>query len=206
MQVLILTLGSNERTGWTNPDLVLRLIDAGRDPRFQCVFGDVRDYRPHDYARNIATVQARDLKVDWLIQVDNDCAPNCRLLDVIAHAPADASVVGQPYAVRNSRESIFVFPQPTGARSAYAEAEAVGGGMLAIRSTVWQTIPRGPWFTWQYKEGSETRECECGEDVAFCRLVRQSGMKVYVYQQLAAHYHTVDLSAVACVIAKGQRQ
>jgi len=204
--VLILTLGSIERTGWVNHDLALALIHAGRDPRFACTFGNVLDYRPHDHARNVAVAQARDIGVDWLIQVDNDCTPNCRLLDVIAHAPAAADVIGQRYAVRNSRESIFVFPQPTGARSAYEEVEALGGGVLAIRSTVWQTIPRGPWFTWNYKEGSETRECECGEDVSFCRLVRENRMKVYCHQQLAAHYHTVDLSAVACVIAKGQRQ
>jgi len=204
--VLILVLGSVERTGWPNHDLALALIHAGRDPRFACTFGNVLDYRPHDYARNVALAQARALNVDWLLQLDNDVAPNCNLLDMIAHAPADASVVGQRYAVRNSRESLFFFPQAAGSRSAYEEVDALGGGVLAIRSTVWQHIPKGPWFTWQYKEGSETRECECGEDVAFCRLVRQSGMKVYCYQQLAAHYHTLDLSALACAIAKGQRQ
>lgn len=205
-KVLVSLLGSLERHGWINPDLTLQLCAMVRDVRYETNVMTVLGCIPHAHARNVALKQALEMSVDWTIQIDNDIAPTHNPLNILANAPTDADVIGIRYGVTAGRQSLTLFPQPTQSSDTYAESPTVGGGMLFIRNTVWQKFPKGPWFTWKFKENSETLECEVPEDVSLCNLVRAAGMKVYVYQaDLVSHYHTQDVTQVALALLKQQR-
>lgn len=204
-QVLVTLLCSVERHGWIAPDLAMLLVNMGRDSRFETTFATIMDYRPHEYARNVALQTARDQgNFDWLIQVDNDTVPHVSPLDVIALAPKDADVIGMPYGTTAGRQGLKFFPAKIPS-APFEEVDAVGGGCLMIRSTVWRTIPRGPWFQWQTIPNSETLECACGEDVDFCNRVRAYGMHVCVHRTPAAHFHTQDISAIANTLQAQQQ-
>jgi hypothetical protein len=201
--VLIQVLTSNlERHGWIVPDLAMKLVGMGRDPRFVTAFGNVHDYRPFEYARNKALADARNFDVEWCVQIDNDIIPQTSPLDIIASAPSDAAVIGCRYAISNGHKvapTFFPEPKPN-EQQPYEQVDAVAGGVLCIRNTVWKALPKGPWFQWKAKEGSELCEPEYGEDVFFCNLVRAAGMKVYLHHQLASHIHGQDITAVACAM------
>ena len=202
----VLTLASLERHGWINPELALMLVKMATDKRFSATFGNVLDYRPHEYARNTAMVTARSLDVEWLVMLDNDIVPRVSPLDIISAAPPNADVVGVRYGVTRGPQQLGFFPEPSLTRETFAEVDAVGGGVLCIRSSVWKRLPKGPWFQWKTKANSETLECEHGEDVSFCNLVRACGMHVFVHQQLAGHLRAQDITAVTCMMAQPAMQ
>jgi len=169
-----------------------------RDARFETTFGNTLGLRPHDYARNFALATARTEKPDWTIQLDNDVAPTVSPLDLIADAPSDADVIGVRYGIAKPSSSAGLWPEGLQFVSGnYEEVPAVAGGVLCIRSTVWQKIPRGPWFQIAIKQGSELLEWASGEDCMFCQLVRSKGMKVYVHKTPADHFHSVNLTEIA---------
>lgn len=197
-KVLAVTLGSMERDGWVCPPLALTLIAMGRDARFETTFANVLGYRPHDYARNAALAVARDTNVDWTIQLDNDVAPAVSPLDIIANAPSDADVIACRYGVTKTSQSVEMFPKQVQFSSGnYQEVDAIAGGVLCIRSSVWRHLPHGPWFQIQCKQGSELLEWGCGEDVSFAALVRSKRMKVYLHKIPAGHLHTQDITKIA---------
>ena len=198
-KVLVLTLGSRERGGWVNPDLMFSLLKMSRDARYAVEFANIIGFIPHDYARNKALATARQVNPDWTVQLDNDIAfPNgLTPLDIIAGAPSDADVVGVRYGITNQNDKADMYPpRKIQFMSQYQEVTEVPGGCLCIRNSVWQKIPRGPWFQIQVKPNSELLEWGFGEDVSFCMLVRQAGMKVYCYKTPASHFHTMDVTHV----------
>ncbi|HEX3740237.1 MAG TPA: hypothetical protein VHV29_10980 [Terriglobales bacterium] len=78
-----------------------------------------------------------------------------------------------------------------------------------VHRSVWQKIPRGPWFRWNHGEPTETLDKGpngCGEDVYFCRLVREHGLKVWTHAQLAGHYRNVDLTAMTITLGQLTQQ
>lgn len=191
-KALVLTLGSMERDGWVNPSLCFTLIGMGRDSRFETTFGSVLGYRPFDYARNVALAQARTENPEWCVMLDNDVVPAVSPFHLIADAPKDAAVIGVRYAVVK-KNTPTMYPERVQFLGDYQEVPEVGGGVLCIRSTVWQTIKTGPWFQICVKPG-ELLEWGLGEDVNFCHLVRERGMKVYCHKTPAGHLHTRDLT------------
>jgi hypothetical protein len=195
-RILIGLLCSLERHGWINPDLTMTLVKMGRDQRYDCDFAMIMDYRPHEFARNTALATARYGKYDWCIQFDNDNNPSVSPLDVIASAPDDADILGMRYGTTNGRSGAKFFPTKAPS-STYEEVPEVAGGVLMIRNSVWAKIPRGPWFSWMFKQGSEVLESAMGEDTWFCAFARSRGLKIYLHEAPASHLHTQDISALA---------
>lgn len=198
-RVLVLTLGSRERDGWVNPDLAQLMIRMARDTRFATDFGYVLGCRPFDYARNKALAQGRDGNYDWLIQFDNDICPAGSPLDLIAHAPADADVIGCRYGITDNVTVPDMFPKRMQFTGNFEEPPIgeLPGGCLCIRSSVWRLLPKGPWFQLGIKPGSELLEFGIGEDQMFDILIREHGMKTYLHKVPAPHFHTQDITRLA---------
>ncbi len=199
-----------ERTNWINPDLCMTLLQMSKDARFDCNFLPVPDKRPWEVARNWTIHAARHIKADWLISFDNDQFVYSNPLDIIAAAGKDQHVIGLTYGTARAdggRTQYLLFPSDGNGASdgVFREVDTVGGGVLMIRSTVWQRIPKGPWFRWQHSDSEllDPTPGTCGEDIYFCRLVRQHGFKVWTHTQtLAGHYHTADFTGLARTFAQ----
>jgi hypothetical protein len=203
LKVLVCVLTSTERQGWLCPEIGQNLFAMAKDTRFQVELATIKDAIPHDFARNSALALARDHAFDWCVQIDNDnFLPAGTPLDVIASAGPEQPVVGLTAGIRvNSAECALYPREGLGQRSGpFTECEYVGGALLMIHKTVWQKIPRGPWFLWQ-RGDNELADANCddgvSEDVYFSRLVRQHGMRVWTHNVLAGHYKTCDATAFA---------
>jgi hypothetical protein len=212
-KILVTVLTGTERTNWINPDLLMNMLQMSKDPRFDVSFFPVRDARPFEVARNVAIHAARHIKADWLLSFDNDAFVHSSPLDIIAAAGPAQDVIGLTYgiaacygagALEGKSAQFRLFPDTATLGTAdgpFRETAAVGGGVLMVRNTVWQKIPRGPWFVWGRGQG-ELSEMGLGEDVHFCNLVRQHGLRIWTHSQPAGHYHTVDMTGLVCTLAK----
>lgn len=204
-KVLVCVLTGSERQQWPAPELALMLFNMGHDPRFDVQIANVKDAHPVEVARNHTIKLARDRGFDWLVSLDNDnFMPVGTPLDIIAAAgPQQQSVIGLTYAVKSSESACNLYPPPEcGGKieGLFQEVSAVGGGVLIVHRRVWEKIPRGPWFRWQHGADTETLDKSnggCGEDVYFCNLVRQRGLRVWTHRELlAGHYRTTNVTAM----------
>jgi|SRR5579872_2766221 len=208
-KVLIAVLTGAERSNWVNPDLTLTLVRMVKDPRFDVNYFPVRDARPWETARNITIVAARQINADWLISFDNDnfVPEPANPLDIIATAGKEHHIVGLTYGVPTDNHSYRLFPgEPRANSGPFKEADFVGCGVLMVRNTVWQRVPNGPWFRWQHADNADNEVLSpdkgaVGEDVYFCRLARQHGLKIWTHAQLAAHYRTVEVTSLALTLS-----
>lgn len=124
-------------------------------------------------------------------------------LDSDMRFPADSLVrllnhqkplVGINYAIRqfptgfvafktlNQEESVRLetLPESTG----LVEVDGLGFGMVLMSQEVFKVLPSlddDPWFRYDWKPG----QVEVGEDVHFCYMVRERGIKLYVDQDLS---------------------
>jgi hypothetical protein len=199
-KILVCVLTGLERTHWINPDLAMCLIQMGKDARFEVNYFPVRDARPVEHARNIAVDLAKQMNVDWLIQMDADNAPYGSPLDVIASA-GDRRVIGLTSAVYAGPDSVALCPDQDGAREGdFIRVPYVGGACLMIQKDVWRVIPKGPYFRLilpeSYGDSSISQHAApVGEDVYFSRLVQKQGIAVYTHRTArAAHFRTFDLA------------
>jgi hypothetical protein len=165
-----------------------------------------------EYARNFCISLARQFDVDWLIQCDNDNFWHGNLFDVLATAdPEKHAVWGltsgiMAYGLEGSHYELFpnltkIQSKPEGK---FLEKPCVGGGVLAIHKTVWQKLPKGPWFVREHGDNEllePNDKTGCSEDVYFSRLVRKHGMRVWTCTHfLSGHYHTDDATAVTLTL------
>ena len=219
-KVLVCVLTGAERQQWINPDLAMSLWNMARDSRFQVEAATIKDAFPVEVARNEALVAARDYGFDWCVQMDNDNFPNCNLLDIIAAAGPAQHVIGLTYAIGapHSEYRLLPPPSPNSSNSPFREVECLNGGMMMVHRTVWEKIPRGPWFRWVHDEGAETlRDNSNGplghrsttgrsEDFYFVDLCRQRGLKVWTHTRvLAGHYRTADITGMVCTLSQMRR-
>jgi hypothetical protein len=209
MRILVCILTGTERGQWPCPELVEMLFRMARDQRYQVELATIKA-RPVEVARNVALATARDHGFDWCVQLDNDnFMPVGTPLDVIASAGPEQHIIGLSYCIIPHGGQFALYPALAPASGMFREVEAVGGGVLMIRSTVWQKIPP-PWFRWVHGENTETLDRGtggCGEDVYFCQRAREYGFRVFTHTQLlAGHWRTCDITAVTVTMANVSEQ
>lgn len=132
---------------------------------------------------------------DVIVWNDSDCLVEpeeyVRLVESILAFPIDVAAVGyafpmqsgldrpRPNVGRNSGERIqFAAPGPAD----LVEVDWIGFGVVATRAEVYRNLSRrngreestGPWFGWRSGEGG------VGEDIGWCREVREAGFRVMV--------------------------
>jgi glycosyltransferase involved in cell wall biosynthesis len=193
-KVLICVLCGPERNGWINPRLTDTLLRTVRDQRFAVEIEFIYGAHGVDRARNLAIDKAREKQADWCIQIDNDMTiadplgilsdANAKALDIISVGAGISKIEGTYQAnVDLTRENCGNFMRITNA----------GAGVLMIRSSVWQKIPKATLFVWT---------ADCGEDVYFANFVQTLGFKLWTHATLAGHLKTVDITS----LLRGVRQ
>jgi|SRR5579872_2789087 len=211
-KILISVLCGKERANWINPELSVNLFNLARDTRFDVALCVVKDAKGYAVARNIAMRAARDNGCDWLLSFDNDnfLPLQSNVLDVIAEAGPGQDVIGLTSGV-TATNGFGLFPSQEAMLGnhdgPFVEVAYIGTGVFAVRKTVWQKIPRGPWFHWPINETTEIQDACGGEDVEFCQRVRSLGLHVWTHQTLVTgHYKTMNCTDVVCTVANLMKQ
>jgi glycosyltransferase involved in cell wall biosynthesis len=147
-----------------------------------------------DRARNIAIDKARDQHADWLIQIDNDMTCNDPL-GILAEAGALAlDIVAVSAGISKTEGTYQANVDLAGERRGnFMRITNGGAGVLMVRSSVWQKMPKAPLFVWS---------SDCGEDVYFARLAQGFGFTIWTHASLAGHLKTVDISSLLPGIRK----
>ena len=203
-KVLIALLCGSERDRWINPGLVRALLPLQRDPRFEVEVTFVHDCFPVSAARNAAVDSARG-KFDWLLMVDNDMTlpeKPCTILDILFNAGTNVDVLGLAAGVNQNGFMLnLVASRGITEGMLLGGVHRVGSGVIALRSSVWQKLPKGPWFKTTYADGEIGNVSE-GEDWYFCRIAEAAGLKLWSAKVCAGHLHTVDLTPLAIAQTK----
>lgn len=149
-------------------------------------------------ARQTLALVALSEGADYILWLDADMRfPKDTLLRLLAR---NEDVVGINYSTRGVPPSYVAIKQlgveegeaslrcPTTPESTgLEEVAALGFGAVLIRREVFEALhdpqgPLGPWFSFQWVP---QRKQMMGEDVYFCKLVREAGFKVYVDHDLS---------------------
>lgn len=127
-----------------------------------------------DVARNYALRTAIEHGCDLLVMMDADVfvpGPSSAIEPLIAAWEATgAAVVGAPVVTRRNDGAVNVTPEGD-----------VGTGLMLVDVAQLARVP-APWFRTTLDERGELR---CGEDIGFCQLVRQHGLRVHVATEIA---------------------
>lgn len=147
-----------------------------------------------DRARNVAIDKAREQQADWLIQIDNDMVCNDPL-GILAEADALAlDIVAVSAGISKAEGSYQPNVDLAGERKGnFMRVSNAGAGVLMLRSSVWQKMPKAPLFVWS---------SEVGEDVYFARLAQAMGFTIWTHASLAGHLKTVDITSLLPGIRK----
>jgi len=197
--VLFTVLCGNERGSWLNPALVNSLLALPNDPRFAVTVSLKPDVFPVDRARNEVCILARDLEHEWLVMCDNDQTlpqrPN-DLLSILSSAPPEADVIGfMCGTILNSKVRMNAHINEW-SDDEFVKADHVGTGLIALRSSVWKKLPKGPWFVTTFND-DELHSVDRGEDVYFNDLCNAAGLKTFVPRVCYGHLKTFDLTPQA---------
>jgi hypothetical protein len=147
-----------------------------------------------------------------ILWLDTDMAfPRDALLRLLAH---DLPVVGINYCQRGEPYEFVAIKEVswapdgktkklvTGARSAgVEEVEAVGFGMVLMKTDILACLPplaEKPWFWFEWISG----ERQVGEDVYFCRILREAGHKIYVDHDLSKDCAHIGQHEFECLTAE----
>lgn len=198
-KVLVAVLCGSERQNWLCPGLVRALLQMSNDARFAVEIELIYSLTPADFARNTAVTMARKRNADWLLMIDNDTSPTADPLALIQSAPSNADVVAMPYGSNfGDKYTVAVEFLPGVASGDFLGVKSIGTGCMALRSSVWQKIPKGPWFKIVSDETSEVYRPLFSADIYFCNLARAAGMSIWLHRSAgAAHYHTVNVTDLA---------
>jgi glycosyltransferase involved in cell wall biosynthesis len=186
--VLICVLCGPERHNWVNPRLVATLLRTVRDQRFVVEVEFIYGSHGVDRARNLAIDKAREKQADWCIQIDNDMTI-ADPLGILSDANANAlDIVSVGAGISKTEGTYQANVDLTGERCGnFMRLSNAGSGVLMIRSSVWQKIPKAALFVCT---------ADCGEDVYFANFVQTLGFKLWTHASLAGHLKTVDITSL----------
>jgi hypothetical protein len=194
-RVMVAVLTGTERQHWVCPGLVRSLLQMAADTRYSVHIEMLYALTPTDYARNTAVKKAVAGAFDWLLMIDNDVSPNADPLSLIGKAPESADVITLAYGlVFGDKFTVVADPIPGATSGEFCGVRSVGTGIMALRKTVWEKIPR-QWFKIVSDENSDVYKPLFSEDIYFCNLARQNGLNIFIHQSAnASHWHSVDLT------------
>lgn len=162
----------------------------------------------HDYARNSQVEEFLKSDAEILFFLDSDVVPPPDVFDLVLEKDKWV-VAGAPYPIfmtpPGHTEPQIVFTAYNGsAKGGVAAADCpnegkefidgLATGCLFIKRELFSQLKK-PYFAFEYDE--ETRCMTAGEDLSFCRKVRDLGHKFYVdYSKVCRHYKSVCLLEV----------
>jgi hypothetical protein len=160
----------------------------------------------HDYARNAMVEEFLESDADILWFLDSDIVPPVHVLDLVTLHGDKWMVAGAPYPIficpkegDSPQVVIAVFNGTDGkglcpTKIPYDSTAYVDGlatGCLFIKREVFSQLKK-PYFEFIFDQ--ESRQIREGEDLGFCRRMREMGHKFFVdYSMVCKHYKTVCL-------------
>jgi len=174
-------------------------------------------------ARQDLIVSALEDRVTHMLWLDADMRfPRDTLVRLLVH---NVPVVGANYATRGvpsdfvaikkvnwnpdePGERLYTGPDSTGLE----EVEAVGMGVLLTRADAFQSMPDprvDPWFFFQKIPGKDGGFRLLGEDVYFCKLLREAGNRILVDHDLSqdiAHTGQFDFKTIHATVEYAGRR
>jgi len=173
VKVAIGVLSSN---GWLCHDYVMSLVSMIGFTRtqvpLQLVFVRASSSLVAN-TRNQCVKAALETECDKLLMIDSDMTfPHDTLVRLLAH---DRAIVGGVYMRRGGTGEIIGVPLESGDYTGLTEMRQIGTGCILISMDVFRDLPK-PWFRC---EADESIGENVGEDVTFCRMVRERGWRVW---------------------------
>jgi len=208
MNISIQVLSGDERNGWINPPLVCSLLRLLSEIP-SCSLAFVGNYRPHEYARNVAAQSALSSGADLLLMVDNDQTLPLNFSQLIrdAHQTPEVNIVSC-YTWALYDKEILCVNQTDGItkrevlpdNASFQEIAWGGGGVMLVKRVVLEKVQR-PWFHMPL-DPTDSRPLG-GEDGYFCVRARDAGFKVHTHSRYpCGHLKTVDLQQFIYTISK----
>lgn len=191
---------------WDVQEYALRAIQRKYADRIEFVYPEVFCSRIfHDYARNQYVEQflASDCDVIWFL--DSDICPHTDVLNLLIDHFDKWDVAGAPYPVfmtpkgYDSPQVVFTAYSHDGngfhptqiPQSGTDFIDGIATGCLFIKKSVFSKL-KAPYF--EFKYSPETRELIEGEDLGFCRKIRELGTKFFIdYGLVCKHQKKIDL-------------
>jgi hypothetical protein len=150
--------------------------------------------------RNQAVTLARAVGASHLLFIDADMRFPAETADRLLAANQD--IVAANYVQRTLPEWCVARrdgqPVPSQGRTGLEAVDAVGCGVMLIRTAVFEAIP-SPWFSTPWLGGAHQ-----GEDVYFCQQARVAGLAVWIDHDLSQrvrHQGTVELGVRSSAVA-----
>ena len=164
-------------------------------------------------ARQILADAAMSVGSHYTLFIDSDMRfPPDALIKLLLHAKP---MVGVNYSSRTTPSRFVAIKKVTGPDGSAGEilrttrevegleeVEALGFGLVLIRQDVFLALPNPeekPWFWFEWTKGHTGKKIMIGEDVHFCKLVREAGFKILVDHDLSRqvihigdHYYSVE--------------
>jgi hypothetical protein len=138
---------------------------------------------PFDHARNALVKEMIKSSYDWIFFLDDDVLPPPDAFEKLrTHGRLAVSglyfrrtIPLIPVALHDTVPD----PSPIGGYlpGQQIEVDLVGAGCLLLHKKIFETIPK-PWFEWCRDREDLPERDRVSEDFAFCRKLRQYGVKV----------------------------
>jgi hypothetical protein len=167
--------------------------------------------------RNELIRQAQEMKADWLLQIDGDETFNpdmCRIIMRTADKDTRPVVVGiysnigfMDNAGFNVVDCIYAEGKDGQYRNLKPPenlqpfaVDAAGTGVFLVHMSVYEKIA-SPWFWLEMIQLPDGKVKFMNEDIAFCRIMREAGYKIYC-DPMAEAVHWKTLPLVASTLGK----
>jgi len=146
---------------------------------------------------------------DWILYLDSDMRfPKDTIRRLLAHGE---TVVAANYSTRRAPIKPVAFKKPNLDDRAYTEADStgleevfgVGMGVFLVKVSALLEVPL-PWFQIGYSKGLEDF---VGEDIYFCRALKEAGNTVWIDHDLSKqvrHVGTMEYETQHACILKEQ--
>ncbi len=193
--------------GTMNVNMFTPLLQMTRDPRVDLKIG-FPNYKPYVWGLHNMVNETLKGGFDYLINIDEDNPPINNVLDLIF---LDKDVIGCPtpvwkdenlkhgypvmYNVYTKADDVDAYdpvvptPNERGMVQGLYEVDVVGTGCIVIARRVLEAV-KAPFM----REWNEDGTVAMGNDMSFCRRVKEHGFKVWAHFDYAcSHYKTVNL-------------
>lgn len=192
--------------GWVHMSVAHMLVPMAKDTRVNAKF-IFTCYKPYVYSLNKAAKTVVDEGYDFLLNIDDDNAPERNPFDLCFF---DKDVIGLPTPIWIDHgvgtpcyfNTVKYHPEKDGFtrvgppkldQDALMKVDAVGSGAILVHRRVLEKV-KAPFMREWDEDGIPTRGC----DFAFCMRVREAGFDVWAhYDYTCTHYKELNLAKAA---------
>lgn len=196
--------------------LVSTVVQLKSDPRIGVIHRMEVDDTPITMGRNRVLKAARDMRVDYVLMIDSDMAPDLAYPGAKPFLPGALDfalqhegpcIVAAPYCGPPPHENVYVFRwaafetndpnhgmrleqyhrEEAAIRGGFEEVAALPTGLILINMRALERM-LPPWFYYEWADKEQSEKAST-EDVTFTRDASLAGVRVYCYWDAWAGHH-----------------